>query len=110
MEKSMSIDKQTYGMKAVFELSAIIGSAMEDAGYGKEESRSITETAIKAMAFMAGGRQFYLPRGNRIKLAIRNSEIIQKFTGANVRELATEYDLSEVQIYSIIRDQRNAAK
>ena len=36
--------------------------------------------------------------------AARNEEIKKKFTGGNFRELAFEYDLTEVQIRSIVSD------
>lgn len=110
MSKNVSGDKQTYGMKAVSELCAIIESAMEDAGYKKDESRSIAETAVKAISFMAGGRQFYMPKGEKLKNAIRNSQILRDFTGNNVRELAAKNDLSEARIYTIIKSQIAAEK
>ncbi len=110
MNENVSSDKQTYGMKAVSELCAIIGSAMEDAGYKKEESKSIAETAVKAMSFMAGGRQFYLPRGKALEVSVRHHQIFQSFTGNNVKELARKYNLSEAQIYNIIKSQREACR
>lgn len=110
MTENVNIEKQPAGMKAIAELSAVIGSAIEASGYSKEESQSITEVAIKAMSFMAGGRQFYLPRGKALEIAIRNRKLFQEFTGKNIHALVNKYNISEVQVYKIIKSQREAAQ
>lgn len=83
---------------------------MKQAGYGAEESQSITAIAVKAMSTMAGGRQFYLPRGKELERAARNIQIFNEFNGRNASDLAEKYELTQVQIYSILRSQREAAK
>ena len=92
------------------ELASIIEESLKGVGYEQDERLKITETTLKAMAFLAGGRTFYLPRGKKLESAIRNFHIFQEFTGDNVPELARKHSLTEVQIYSILRSQRELAK
>lgn len=62
--------------------------------------------AVLALAEYFGGRQVYLPKGDRIRTALRDAEIWRKFTGRNARELAHEYKISEIHCYSVIKRQR----
>jgi Mor family transcriptional regulator len=66
------------------------------------ESRHI----VLALAEYFGGRQVYLPKGDRLKTALRDAEIWRKFTGRNTRELADEHGLSEFHMYAILKRQR----
>lgn len=44
----------------------------------------------------------YIPKEDNITRPIRNAMMKDEFTGSNVKELAKKYQLSEVQIRSII--------
>ncbi|MCK9988671.1 MAG: hypothetical protein AzoDbin1_05143 [Azoarcus sp.] len=48
-----------------------------------------------------GGQQAYLPRGRSFELSDRDREIGATFNGRNLRELARQYDLSDVRIRQI---------
>lgn len=59
---------------------------------------------FKKLVLTFGGLNLYIPKKDSFNRAARNEEIRQKFTGANFKELAAEYDLTEVQIRSIVND------
>ena len=57
---------------------------------------------FKALVRKCGGTCVYIPKEDNITRPIRNTMIKTEFTGSNIRELAKKYQLSEVQIRSII--------
>lgn len=59
------------------------------------------------IAHYLGGQTIYMPSGDRLKIALRDAQIYQEFTGNNVHELIRKYRLSQTQIYEIIRVQRS---
>lgn len=102
--------KQSHWPKALIELSAFINDAMLRAGYELEESQSITNIAIKAMSRMAGGRQFYLPSGKNLDLALRDAMIFKEFNGRNSIELAEKHGMTQQNVYRIIKKLRESGK
>lgn len=57
---------------------------------------------FKELVRKCGGTYMYIPKEDNITRPIRNAMIKNEFTGSNVKELAKKYQLSEVQIRSII--------
>lgn len=102
----MAGNDQQQWPKGMVELADIMESAFTKHGRAPQEACELAEIAIRAMAFLAGGRTFYLPSGRKLKTAIKHRRIFQEFTGSNVAELARKHELTEVQIYSIIKQQR----
>ncbi|MFP3345359.1 Mor transcription activator family protein, partial [Halomonas sp. SIMBA_159] len=45
--------------------------------------------------------QVYLPRGDRLRLQIRDMKIWNEFNGRNVKTLARKYDVTEKTIYEV---------
>ena len=62
---------------------------------------------FKALVRKCGGTCMYIPKEDNITRPARNAMIKAEFTGSNVRELAKKYQLSEVQIRSIIAQKIN---
>ena len=87
-------------------LTDVIEEAFIRQGRRNDEAREIAEIAVKAMAFLAGGRSYYLPKGHWFRTALKHGRIFREFTGDNVTELADKYELTEVQIYTILAQQR----
>ena len=67
------------------------------------DSRSDAEAIIAVIAEHFGGRQIYLPRGDRLRRALRNVRIRAEFDGRNVPDLARRYHMSEMQIRAILK-------
>lgn len=55
-----------------------------------------------------GGDKFYLPRGDRVRRALRDAEIWRRYRGRpqDVERLAREYGLTSIRVYAILRRQR----
>lgn len=92
--------------KGLAVLTAVIEEAFIRQGRRKDEALEIAEIAVKAMAFLAGGRSYYLPKGHYFRVALKHGRIFREFTGNNVTELAEKYELTEAMIYAIIAQQR----
>lgn len=57
-----------------------------------------------------GGASLYLPRCAFVTMSVRNKKIFSEFTGANYRELARSYGLSEMRIRNIVAIFRNKSR
>lgn len=79
-------------------------------GAAAETARREAQAVIILLAHHFGGRMSYLPRDARLRLALRDNLIWQEFGGANVAALAERYDLTEQQIYNILREQRTLTR
>ncbi|MDO4720726.1 MAG: Mor transcription activator family protein [Peptostreptococcaceae bacterium] len=51
-----------------------------------------------------GGLALYIPKRDTLLRKIRNHEIRSKFNGTNYKELALEYNLTEVSIRTILAE------
>lgn len=63
------------------------------------------ETVLDIGEYM-GGMQVYLPRGDRLRLQIRDMKIWNEFNGRNVKTLARKYDVTEKTIYEVCAKMR----
>lgn len=61
---------------------------------------------VKALFKEFWGTSVYFPTEKMIYKDARDREIIEKFNGFNVKELASNYNMSESYIRSIIRNSR----
>ncbi|MDO0944636.1 Mor transcription activator family protein [Chromohalobacter israelensis] len=92
------------------DMLTVIESAHRRAGDDDETSRLRAFRAVRALAQFAGGRSFYVPKGERLDRALRDREIWEQFDGGNVSALAAWTKLTEAQIYSILAEQRRMAR
>lgn len=72
----------------------------------REDARTVAERVVVAIAHFIGGRPMYLPRDDRLHVALRNARIWSEFSGNNVPELAERYRLTPAQLYNILNEQR----
>ncbi len=61
---------------------------------------------ILTIANCRGGRAMYIPRADKLKLAIRDQAIFQAFNGSNHLELSIKAKLTTAQIYNILSRKR----
>lgn len=75
---------------------------------GRTEAEALEEAqaATLALSTHLGGRQVYLPTGERVRLAIRDRIIYLEYNGRNKAELAARYRLTERSVEQIAADQR----
>lgn len=75
---------------------------------GRNEGDAIAEAQYAALAIgeYLGGRQIYLPRGDRLKEWLRDRAIYLEYNGGNKEELARRHGLSDRRIEQIAAEQR----
>ena len=71
-----------------------------------EEARREAQDLIVVLANYFGGRQIYLPRDEKLRLALRDNQIWRDFDGRNIDVLEKRWRLTRQQIYNIIAHQR----
>lgn len=54
------------------------------------------------LSFDLGGESFYMHRGVRYRLSLRDRQIVDEFNGRNQHQLARKHGLSVMRIYQII--------
>lgn len=61
---------------------------------------------VLAISEFRGGRLFYWPKGDRLRVAIRDAGLYRRFNGRNIDELVEETGINVVHMYRILRNQR----
>jgi Mor family transcriptional regulator len=64
---------------------------------------SVIENAIEQFRQTYSGETLYVPKKMLLAIAGRNVKIIADFNGINHTELAHKYNLTERQIYSVVK-------
>jgi Mor family transcriptional regulator len=67
----------------------------------------LSRVVVEGMRATLGGQELRIPSPDK---TARNAEIRAKYTGANVRKLAREYDLSVSSVYKIVQKKRGIAR
>ena len=100
-----ALHQKHYWPGDLVELAEVIRAQLKREGVEDEAIYQQAERVLLAMSFLCGGRNYYLPKGERIKNALRDKRIYDQFKGNNHRELARQFRLSEQKIYEVIREQ-----
>lgn len=64
------------------------------------------QSAVLAISQHLGGRQIYLPTGERIRAAMRDRRIYLEYNGRNREELALRYGITTRRVEMIAAEQR----
>jgi Mor family transcriptional regulator len=75
-------------------------------GHSNEAAHMEARDLIVVLANYFGGRQVYLPRDEKLRLALRDNLIWRDFDGRNFDVLEKRWQLTRQQIYNIIAHQR----
>lgn len=76
--------------------------ADELTGLPHEQLARIALDQTELLSLELGGDSFYMHRGHRYRLTLRDRQIAAEFNGRNHHELARKHDLSVVRIYQIL--------
>ncbi len=68
----------------------------------------ISEALATTLSTYLGGRDLYIPNGERLKDALRDIRIWREFKGNNLEQLSRDYGLTERRVSQIIAEQRAA--
>lgn len=72
---------------------------------------AVAQRLVIELAHYLGGIQTYIPRNDRLKTMLRNIVIYNAHNkGASIRSLAEQHRLTDMQIYSIIKEQTLAER
>ena len=77
-------------------------------GQAISNSVQISEALATTLSTYLGGRDIYIPNGDRLKDALRDIRIWREFKGNNLEELSRDYGLTERRISQIVKEQRLA--
>jgi len=85
-------------------LEAELGRQVRD----ETQARRLAVVAITALAQYHGGQMFYFPKGESLRIAIRDRQIWEGYrcNRDDVQRIAREHGLTEQQVYKILRTQR----
>lgn len=100
-------ESQRRWARMLVDLLRVIEAAHARRGLDADAAFQAAVTAVTAVAEYFGGRPLYIPRGERLLLALRDAEIYRRARAGNIEALAAEYGLNVIQIYRVIRQQRD---
>ncbi len=85
---------------------AVLDSTYRRLGLDVDQAARLATSGVLAQAEYMGGRMFYLPRGERLRTALRDAEIFHRANGRNIQLLATEFGITDIQVYRICKQQK----
>lgn len=90
------------------DLLAVIGSELRRAGVPDARAADLSGRVALAIGGYMGGRNLYLPSGDRLKLAVRDMLIYAEFNGRNFKYLLKKYRLTKSALYDVLKRERAA--
>ncbi len=73
-----------------------------------KHSEFLSKVLVTALSTYMGGRDIYIPNGERLKDALRDIQIWREFKGNNIEALSRKYKMTERRVTQIIKFQRAA--
>lgn len=92
--------------KVLAELVDVLAAEALRRGRSPDEALQDAQASVLALANYLGGRQIYLPRGDRIASALRDRLIWCAFPRKSIEQLADEHGTSTRRIEIILAEQR----
>lgn len=86
----------------------IFESSLKRQGLDELQAKRIAHSLLAEQAMYCGGRHIYIPKGDRLKQAIRDVELFRDWHDKGIvpDDLARKYKLSVQHAYRIINEQR----
>lgn len=86
----------------------IFESALKRQGLDDTQAKRLAHSLLAEQAMYCGGRHIYIPKGDRLKQAIRDVELFRDWhdNGVVPDDLAAKYKISAQHVYRIINEQR----
>ena len=89
------------------DLVDVISAELHRQGIEPAQAGMLARKVAAAQAGYMGGRGYYPPVGESLFTELRNNEIFSRWSqGEKIETLRRHYQMSETQIYSVIRSQR----
>lgn len=77
-------------------------------GQSVKNPKGVSEALATTLSIYLGGRDVYIPNGERLKGALRDIRIWREFKGNNLEQLSRDYGLTERRVSQIVDEQRMA--
>ena len=91
--------------QSLADLADVIASELKREGVADPGAKSRKLALV--LAHYLGGRAYYIPTGEKLKAALRDLEIFERwYQNEPMDSIATHYKLSHPQLYVIIAEQR----
>lgn len=88
------------------DLLRVIEATHARRGMSADAAFSAALDAVTAVAEYFGGRPIYIPRGDRLAIALRDAQIFRRVKAGNHDAIAAEYGLTTLHIYRIYKQQK----
>lgn len=92
------------------ELVDVLADDHVERGKSEDEAFAEARRSVTLIAHYRGGRMFYLPRNDKLRIALRDAHVWRLFTDRGQRltitDLAVRFNLTDQQVYNIIREQK----
>lgn len=87
----------------------IFEAALKRGGLDDTQAKRLAHALLAEQAMYCGGRHIYIPKGDRLKQAIRDVELFRDWhdKGLVPDALAAKYRISVQHVYRIINEQRS---
>lgn len=84
----------------------VLRACFRQRGRTDDEALEDAQHAVIALGQYCGGRQTYLPTGDRLMTAVRDRRLYLEYCGRNKDELARRYGITERRVEQIAAEQR----
>jgi len=98
-------DKARWPQRLI-ELYDVLFAYARKAGFDDEAAARDASARAVLIADYLGGSVVYLPRGDALRKAVRDSEAYHRHDGPNTEQLAREYGISTTQFYGLLARER----
>jgi len=96
--------------KSLAELVDFLVDDWKEQGADDEDALAYARRTVLKISYCWGGRVRYVPKDDKLRVALRDSQIWQQFCASRSRrsipEIAEQHGLSDAQVYSIIKQQK----
>lgn len=77
-------------------------------GVKEKQARSLAYAVVEDIANYRGGKNEYLPTGDKLQQALKHIEMWFKFYNneSDVPALAEQYGMNEIAVYAVLKEQR----
>lgn len=101
-------DIQRKWPKDLAALIDIFEASLKRLGQNEDQAKRIAHTLLAEQANYCGGRYIYIPKGDRLRQAIRDVDLFRDWKDCGILpdQLAAKYRLSVQRVYQIISEQR----
>ncbi len=92
--------------KSVVEAIEVGEAELVSRGLAQEAAFEQASAVVLAISEFRGGRLFYWPKGERLRIALRDAGRYRRFNGRNIDQLVEETGINVIHMYRILRHQR----